>query len=208
MSHTEGARAEWSDFWVALLLWGPDVQGQLLKAAGFTFRAAAAVPTALIHFMISVEGYSALQHQVTSHGCPPVLLCAPFSTPDPGCKAPLFIHSSTVRHAARLPMPLHVWNGVTGGCVPARQHDDALLTTDKYAPQVQEMYPAQMAACVTAVRDSVQLLLPKPAAVAVQPFITARTFCYWVRPFKLFMLCMGLSSCSRCAWAPVCREMV
>ena len=64
MSHTEGAQVDWPDFWVALLLWGPDTQGQLLKAAGFTFRAAAAVPTALIHFMVSVEGYSALQQQV------------------------------------------------------------------------------------------------------------------------------------------------
>ena len=60
MSQPEGSQPAWPDFLVALLLWGPDTPGQLLKAAGYTFRAAAAVPTALIHFMISTEGYPSL----------------------------------------------------------------------------------------------------------------------------------------------------
>jgi len=71
MSQTEAFQAAWPDFLVALLLWGPDTPGQLLKAAGYTFRAAVAVPTALIHLMISVEGYPSLYEKVhysTSRG--------------------------------------------------------------------------------------------------------------------------------------------
>jgi len=64
VSQTEGFQPAWPNFLIALLLWGPDTPGQLLKAAGYTFRAAAAVPTALVHFMISVEGYPSLYEKV------------------------------------------------------------------------------------------------------------------------------------------------
>ena len=67
MSQTDGYKAAWPDFLVALFLWGPDTQGQLLKAAGYTFRAAAAVPTALIHFMISIEGYPVIYEKVREY---------------------------------------------------------------------------------------------------------------------------------------------
>ena len=64
MSQTEGFQAAWPNFLVAVVLWGSDTPGQLLKAAGYTLRAATAVPTALIHFMISVEGYPSLYEKV------------------------------------------------------------------------------------------------------------------------------------------------
>ena len=51
-------------FLVALFVWGSDSVGQLLKAFGFTFRAAAALPVAVIHFVYSVEAYDTMFEQV------------------------------------------------------------------------------------------------------------------------------------------------
>ena len=71
IAQTNPNAADWSisSFLVALLVWGPDTQGQLLKAFGLIFRTAASLPMALIHFVNSLEAYSTMFKQVYLKHC-------------------------------------------------------------------------------------------------------------------------------------------